>query len=61
MDLVAKLLFLAETCLLVFALLFATKAIKNKDDMMQRKVYTHRFTIYIGLFLILCIVRNIFF
>ena len=60
MDLVAKLLFLVETCMLVFGLLFATKAIKNRDDMMQRKVYTRRFAMYIGLFLVLFIVRNVF-
>ena len=57
MDFLMKLLVLVETCALVFGLIFATKAIKAKDDAIARKGHYRRAGIYILVYLALNALR----
>ncbi len=57
MDILSKILMLVETCALVFGLIFATKAIKAKDDAIARKAHYRRAGIYIFVYLVLNVLR----
>lgn len=61
METLIKLLALVETCALVFGLIYATKGIKAKNDEIQRKGHYRRAGIYIGIYLMLNILRRLFF
>ena len=61
MDLIIKLFALVETCALVFGLIFATKAIKAKDDAGERKALYRRAGLYLGIYLALNILRRFLF
>ena len=61
MDFLIKLLALVETCALVFGLIFATKGIKSKEDLNERKAYYRRAGIYIAIYLVLNILRRFLF
>ena len=61
METLVKILFIVETCALVFGLLFATKGIKAKNDDMARKAHYRRAAVYIGVYLLLGILRRFLF
>lgn len=61
MEFLIKLAAIVETCALVFGLLFATKAIKAKNDAIERKGHYRRAGIYIAIYLVLNILRRFFF
>ena len=58
MELFLKLLAIVETCGLVFGLFFAAKGIKEDPS---RKGYLRRAGIYIGIYLVLNVLRNFVF
>ena len=61
MEILSKILMLVETCALVFGLLFATKAIKAKDDAIARKAHYRRAGIYLIVYLLLNVLRMFLF
>ena len=61
MEILSKILMLVETCALVFGLLFATKAIKAKDDAIARKAHYRRAGIYLIVYLLLNVLRQFLF
>ena len=61
MDILSKILMLVETCALVFGLIFATKAIKAKDDAIARKAHYRRAGIYLIVYLLLNVLRMFLF
>ncbi len=61
MELLIKILGAVETCALVFGLLYATRAIKAKGNDAERKPNYRRAGIYIGIFLVLTLLRHLVF
>ena len=61
MDILSKILMLVETCALVFGLIFATKAIKAKEDAIARKAHYRRAGIYLIVYLVLNMLRMFLF
>lgn len=57
MDVVIKILSIVQICALVFGLLYATKGIKTKNDEMVRKGHYRRAGIYIGVYLLMNVLR----
>lgn len=57
MDVVIKILSIVQIGALVFGLLYATKGIKTKNDEMVRKGHYCRAGIYIGVYLLMNVLR----